>query len=159
MKSCFANLNRIEFVMTLACTGRCKHCSEGDHDNCTDHPDGDTGAALVHQLCKDYQIESLMSFGGEPLLYPEDVCKIHRAATEQRIPKRHIITNILTLTGYIPTPMRTTHRISAPSALLRTATCWAEIFTHRALQRPYRNTQPDFEPITEIVQENNNAIT
>ena len=25
------NLNRIEFVVTYACTGRCKHCSEGDH--------------------------------------------------------------------------------------------------------------------------------
>ena len=27
------NLNRIEFLMTFACTGRCKHCSEGDHKN------------------------------------------------------------------------------------------------------------------------------
>ena len=25
------NPNRIEFVVTTACTGRCKHCSEGEH--------------------------------------------------------------------------------------------------------------------------------
>ena len=25
------NLNKIEFVVTYACTGRCKHCSEGEH--------------------------------------------------------------------------------------------------------------------------------
>lgn len=25
------NLEKIEFVVTYACTGRCRHCSEGDH--------------------------------------------------------------------------------------------------------------------------------
>ena len=28
------NLSKIEFVVTYACTGRCKHCSEGDHTSC-----------------------------------------------------------------------------------------------------------------------------
>lgn len=28
---CLKNLNRIEFVITLACTGKCKHCSQGAH--------------------------------------------------------------------------------------------------------------------------------
>ena len=34
-----------------------------------------------------------MTFGGEPLLYPGDVCAIHKAATELGIAKRQIITN------------------------------------------------------------------
>lgn len=34
-----------------------------------------------------------MTFGGEPLLYPEIVCKIHKAAKEMGIPKRDVITN------------------------------------------------------------------
>ena len=34
-----------------------------------------------------------MTFGGEPLLYPETVCKIHSAAKEMNIPKRELITN------------------------------------------------------------------
>lgn len=87
------NLNRIEFVVTMACTGRCKHCSEGDHDSGTGHIDADAAANAVCDVCKNYKIESLMTFGGEPLLYPDVVCKIHRAAKEMGIPKRDLITN------------------------------------------------------------------
>ena len=34
-----------------------------------------------------------MTFGGEPLLFTETVCEIHKAATEMNIPKRQLITN------------------------------------------------------------------
>ena len=34
MNKYLKNLNKIEFVVTYACTGRCKHCSEGDHNSC-----------------------------------------------------------------------------------------------------------------------------
>ena len=34
MNQYFKNLNKIEFVVTNACTGRCKHCSEGEHNAC-----------------------------------------------------------------------------------------------------------------------------
>ena len=36
---------------------------------------------------------TMMTFGGEPLLYYEEVCKIHAAAQKMKIPKRQIITN------------------------------------------------------------------
>lgn len=87
------NLNRIEFVVTMACTGRCKHCSEGEHIGSGAHIDGSVGAELVRRVCGSYKIKSLMTFGGEPLLYPEAVCQIHRAAKEMGIPKRQLITN------------------------------------------------------------------
>ncbi len=87
------NLNRIEFVVTMACTGKCKHCSEGDHDSCTGHIDAEAAANAVYAVCKNYKIGSLMTFGGEPLLYPDVVCKIHKAASEMGIPKRDLITN------------------------------------------------------------------
>jgi len=87
------NLNRIEFVVTMACTGKCKHCSEGDHDSCTGHIDAEAAANAVYDVCKNYKIGSLMTFGGEPLLYPDVVCKIHKAASEMGIPKRDLITN------------------------------------------------------------------
>lgn len=87
------NVNRIEFVVTMACTGRCKHCSEGEHIASGEHMDGDIAANAVYEICKNYKIESLMTFGGEPLLYPETVCKIHKAAKEMAIPKRDLITN------------------------------------------------------------------
>ena len=34
-----------------------------------------------------------MTFGGEPLLYADTVCEIHKAATQMNIPKRQLITN------------------------------------------------------------------
>lgn len=34
-----------------------------------------------------------MTFGGEPLLYPELVCALHRAAADSGIPRRQLITN------------------------------------------------------------------
>lgn len=87
------NLNRIELLITLTCTGRCKHCSEGDHTSAGCHMDGDAAAEMVRKVAGKYNIESLMTFGGEPLLYPEEVCKIHTAARNMGIPKRQIITN------------------------------------------------------------------
>lgn len=90
---CTQNLNRLEFMMTLACTGRCKHCSEGEHSASGEHIDGDTAARAVRSAAGIRKIESLMTFGGEPLLYPDAVCKIHAAARDCGIPKRQLITN------------------------------------------------------------------
>lgn len=87
------NLNRIEFVVTMACTGKCRHCSEGDHSSCSGHIDADIAANAIREVCKNYQIASLMTFGGEPLLYPEVVYKIHKTAAEMGIPQRDLITN------------------------------------------------------------------
>ena len=87
------NLNRIEFVITMACTGKCKHCSEGEHTNCTGHIDRDVAVKAVREVCENYEIGSLMTFGGEPLLYPEVVCAIHSTATEMGISQRDLITN------------------------------------------------------------------
>ena len=87
------NLNRIEFVITYACSGRCKHCSEGEHISSGEHIDGDKAAETVRRIAENYKINSLMTFGGEPLLYPEAVCKIHSMAREMGISKRQIITN------------------------------------------------------------------
>lgn len=87
------NLSRIEFVVTMACTGKCKHCSEGEHVNCFGHIDKDVAVNSVRDICKNYKIDSLMTFGGEPLLYPDVVCAIHKVATEMGIAKRQLITN------------------------------------------------------------------
>ena len=87
------NLNRIEFVITMACTGKCKHCSEGGHSFCTGHIDADAAVNAVYEICRNYKIESLMTFGGEALLYPEVVSNIHKAASKMGIAKRDLITN------------------------------------------------------------------
>ena len=86
------NINRIEFVITNSCTGKCKHCSQGEHVS-NEHIDTELAVQAVHDICNDYKIDSLMTFGGEPLLYPETVFEIHSAAKECGIKYRELITN------------------------------------------------------------------
>ena len=87
------NLNKIEFVVTNACTGRCKHCSEGDHATCGERIDPEIAAESVRKIVSEYDIKTVMAFGGEPLLYVDATCAIMRAALETNVPKRQIITN------------------------------------------------------------------
>ena len=92
------NLNKIEFVVTYACTGRCKHCSEGEHEGCGERIDPSVAAEAVRSISEAYDIETVMTFGGEPLLYPETVSAIISAAKEMKVPRRQVITN-----GYFST--------------------------------------------------------
>ena len=87
------NLKKIEFVVTLACTGKCRHCSEGDHDGCVGHIDAEIAAEAVQKICTCYDIQTVMTFGGEPLLYPETVCAIQKTAAGLGVAKRQVITN------------------------------------------------------------------
>ncbi len=93
MNHCLKNLNKIEFVVTYACTGRCKHCSEGDHASCGESIDPLVAADAVRRIAAEYDIKTVMAFGGEPLLYPDAVYAIMSAAKDLHIPKRQIITN------------------------------------------------------------------
>ena len=87
------HLNKIEFVVTYACTGRCKHCSEGEHTSCGERIDPQIAADAVRKIAAEYDIKTVMTFGGEPLLYTDAVYAIMTAAKELNIPKRQIITN------------------------------------------------------------------
>ena len=93
MNQYFKNLNKIEFVVTYACTGRCKHCSEGDHTSCGERIDPFIAADAVRKIAAEYDIKTVMTFGGEPLLYADAVYEIMNAAKELSIPKRQVITN------------------------------------------------------------------
>ena len=92
MNEYLKNLNRIEFVVTMACTGRCKHCSQGEH-KISENIDKNIAADAVRKIAEEYKIKSVMTFGGEPLLCPEAVCEIHKTAKELNIEQRQLITN------------------------------------------------------------------
>lgn len=92
MNKYLKNLKRIEFVVTSACTGRCKHCSQGEHHSC-EYIDAAKAAEAVRKIAEEYSINSVMTFGGEALLCPETVCAIHKAAREMNITQRQLITN------------------------------------------------------------------
>lgn len=92
----YINIKRIEFIVTYHCTGKCMHCSVGDMLNyCKGghHVLGEDAADVVRRLKDMFPVTSVMTFGGEPLLYADDVCAIHSAAREAGIPARQLITN------------------------------------------------------------------
>lgn len=93
MNQYLKNLNKIEFVVTYACTGRCKHCSEGDHASFSERIDPGIAADAVRKIAAEYDIKTVMTFGGEPLLYMDAVYEIMTAAKELNIAKRQVITN------------------------------------------------------------------
>ena len=86
-------LNKIEFVVTDVCTGRCKHCSQGEHAACGARIDPSLAADAVRKIAAHYEIQTVMTFGGEPLLHADAVYAVMRAATAQMIPRRQVITN------------------------------------------------------------------
>lgn len=90
----YLRLNRLEFILTNHCSGRCRHCSVGgSHTGRTHHVPQNAAVKAVRFLAENYPMDSVMTFGGEPLLYPEVTCAIHRAAMEAGVPKRQLITN------------------------------------------------------------------
>ena len=93
MNQYLKNLNKIEFVVTYACTGRCKHCSEGEHTSCGERIDPQIASNAVQKIAAEYDIKTVMTFGGEPLLYTDAVYAIMKTGTELNIPKRQVITN------------------------------------------------------------------
>lgn len=90
----YLNLKRVEFIVTYNCTSKCKHCAVGDKKL---HTGGnlcyEKMRRVLTRICEHYHIESIMCFGGEPLLYSNDVVGIMKEARDSNIPKRQIITN------------------------------------------------------------------
>ena len=93
MNQYLKNLNKIEFVLTYACTGRCRHCSQGEHSSRGEFIDADRAADVVKKVCQKYDVATVMTFGGEPLLHPDAVLAVMSAAREMNVPKRQLITN------------------------------------------------------------------
>lgn len=87
------HLNKIEFVLTNACTGRCIHCSQGEHSTHGECIDVKIATDAVKQVVKRYDIKTVMVFGGEPLLFVDTTCAILACASELSVPKRQLITN------------------------------------------------------------------
>ena len=93
MNKYLKNLRRIEFIITNDCTGKCKHCSQGEHRKSGIHIDKEAACRVICDTIKEYDIHSVMTFGGEPIIYYDITCAILSAATEAKIPHRQLITN------------------------------------------------------------------
>jgi MoaA/NifB/PqqE/SkfB family radical SAM enzyme len=93
--SAYLNVERIEFIVTNRCNSNCRHCSI-DKNKRKSKPAVvgiEPAKKIVKEVTSKYSPKSLMTFGGEPMLFPEVVCAIHRTARDCGIAKREIITN------------------------------------------------------------------
>jgi MoaA/NifB/PqqE/SkfB family radical SAM enzyme len=94
MSTCL-NVERIEFVITNRCNSNCRHCSV-DKNKRKSKPAAigiEPAIKIIKEVAGKYSPKSLMTFGGEPLLFPDVVCAIHRTARDCGITEREIITN------------------------------------------------------------------
>jgi hypothetical protein len=92
MMSEYVNLRRVEFVVTRACSSRCRHCHvDGQKSDAS--LDARAAVGALESLAGAYALDSVMTFGGEPLLRLDVVCAIHAAAARLGIPSRELITN------------------------------------------------------------------
>lgn len=91
----FINVDRIEFIVTYRCNSHCKHCAIGQDKRETSPLAIETGVAtrIIDRVTQEYSPRSAMTFGGEPLLFPDIVCAIHEAARANGIDRREVITN------------------------------------------------------------------
>ncbi len=85
---------RIEFLVTFLCNGKCRHCYAPKQEaGYPEHIDESLAVKIVGNVGSEYDVESVMTFGGEPMLFPEIVCSIHKEAASLGIPRREVITN------------------------------------------------------------------
>ena len=63
----YLHINRLEFVLTDHCTGRCKHCSVGErvaHPRREHHVPRQAAEQAIRFLADEYDMASVMTFGG-----------------------------------------------------------------------------------------------
>jgi len=91
------NIDRIEFPVTYECICRCKHCVSADKRTGANSYRGhiDIGSAIkaIDAASREFNVQSVMTFGGESLLYPDAVFSIMNKAAACEIPVRQLITN------------------------------------------------------------------
>lgn len=90
----YLTVDRIEFAVTYLCNGRCRHCySTQGKELFPKHIDKSLAVKIIRKVGEEYSPKSIVTFGGEPLLFPEIVYAIHKEAMNRGIPCREIITN------------------------------------------------------------------
>jgi hypothetical protein len=93
MNAYLRNINKIEFAVTDACCGQCRHCSQGEHPPRGLGIDPTLAAETVKKIAAAYNITTVMAFGGEPLLHKDGVYAIMEAARQEGVPHRQVITS------------------------------------------------------------------
>jgi len=84
----------VEFIVTNLCNGSCAHCyATKQEEGYPKHIDASLAVEIIEKITSRFDVESVMTFGGEPMLFPEVVYAIHKTATSKGVSSRELITN------------------------------------------------------------------
>ena len=95
MNKYLSNIERLEFLVTKKCSGKCKHCSVIFENEKPDnsYENFEKVKLAMKFLLNNFNIKSIMTYGGEALLYSEITSKIHEIGKNYGVEKRELITN------------------------------------------------------------------
>ena len=96
----FIKLNRVEFLLTKRCNAGCRHCSVPINSDPAENGYKDIGIVkqCFNYLIENYNIASIMVYGGEPILYADKAIQLFEIATCHEISSIDLITS-----GFIST--------------------------------------------------------
>ena len=91
----FKNLDRLEFSVTYLCSSECRHCFVGNEtkQRYKGHIPKELAVNIVDSMADKFKLNSVMTFGGEPMLFPDVTCAIFSTAKKHGIPRRDVISN------------------------------------------------------------------
>ena len=91
----YLQVDRIEFVVTNRCNSHCQHCliNVAKRKAKPAAVSIELATGVIKEVAGKYSPRSVMTFGGEPMLFPEVVYAIHQTARDCGITSREIITN------------------------------------------------------------------
>ena len=89
------NIRRVEFLLTKRCNANCKHCSVPINKDLNEdsYADMEVVKKCFEYLADKYPLTSTMIYGGEPLLYIDNVVELFKIASKHSIPSIDLITS------------------------------------------------------------------
>ena len=90
----YLSLNRIDFPITYLCNSNCIHCYAPKYrKNTPKHIEPSKAIDFMRRVSANFNLETIMIWGGEPLLFPDVVYSINAQAKKLGVTNRVIITN------------------------------------------------------------------
>lgn len=91
----FINIARIEFLITKRCNANCKHCSVPINSDLTENGYKNMGVVKesFRYLLDNYPITSVMAYGGEPLLFVDNIVELFQIANSYGVQVIDLITS------------------------------------------------------------------
>jgi len=91
----YFHIERLELLVTKTCNSRCMHCSaiSPEINTASSFLDMEKLRFSIKKIMDLFTISSIMTYGGEPLLFPDVTIELHQIFKKYGVAKRELITN------------------------------------------------------------------